>query len=275
MLREPLVHFLVLGTALFLVQRWVAPPAAAREIVVSAAALQGMRQDFKRRTGREPSATDEAGFVDRYLDDEVLVREALGLGLDRGDIIVRRRLLQKMEFLLETSELVPEPTEAELGAFVQAHAERYATPARVSFTHVLVSTALHPTDAGAVATSLRTALEGGADPATVGDPFIRGREIRLHTQPELGAIFGPPFAAEVMQLPAGAWSAPVRSSFGWHLVRVSEQRPGAAAAVADVRERALVDWRAAQRGEVDRAARQRLRARYTIRVETRAQQEAP
>jgi hypothetical protein len=133
------VHVLVLGVLLFALHRRVAPPRASEEIVVTPDAVAGMREDFKRRTGRMPSATDEKNMIDAYVADEVLVREALALGLDRGDVIIRRRLIQKMEYLLENTEPVPDPTDAELEAFIAAHPERYATPARVTFTHVFVS----------------------------------------------------------------------------------------------------------------------------------------
>src|SRR5215510_12548488 len=99
LLREPLLHVLVLGALLFGLHRWVAPPAASDEIVVPAEAMAGMRDEFRRRSGRTPSATDEQNMIETYAGEEILVREALALGLDRGDSIVRRRLIQKMEFL--------------------------------------------------------------------------------------------------------------------------------------------------------------------------------
>ena len=139
LLREPLLHVLALGVLLFALQRAVAPPSASEEIVVPGDALAGMREEFRRRTGRMPSATDEQAMLEKWVDDEVLVREALAMGLDRGDSIVRRRLMQKMEYLLENTEPVPAPTDAELETFLKAHADRYASPARVSFAHVFVS----------------------------------------------------------------------------------------------------------------------------------------
>jgi hypothetical protein len=267
LVREPLVHVAVLGVLLFGLHRWVAPPNASREIVVPADALPSMRDDFRRRTGRMPSATDEQALVDAYVDDEILVREALALGLDRGDVVVRRRLIQKMQLLLENTETVPAPTDAELQAYLASHAGRYASPPRVSFTHVFVSSQRAGDRAGSEAEALRAQLDAGADPATLGDPFLRGRELRLHAQGELASIFGAPFAAEVMALPEGTWSAPLRSTFGLHLVRVSEKRPGTAPELAAVREQVEREWRVERRTALDRDARARLRARYVVRVE--------
>ena len=267
LLREPLVHVVLLGVLLFGLHRWVAPPRASEEIVVPAGAITAMTEDFRRRTGRMPSTTDERAMIDAYVDDEILVREAQSLGLDRGDQIVRRRLVQKMEVLLENTEPVPAPTDAELEAYLAAHMDRYASAARVSLTHVFVAAQRAGRGADAEAVALRTQLENGADPASLGDPFVRGRELRLHTQGELAAIFGGEFAAAVMQLPEGTWSPPIRSSFGVHLVRVTEKRSGDAPTLATVRQRVEREWRDERRLTLDREARARLRAHYTVRVD--------
>ncbi len=230
-------------------------------------AVAGMREDFRRRTGRMPSATDEQAMIDAYVRDEILVREGLALGLDRGDIIVRRRLIQKMEFLLENGEPVPPPTEADLQDWVTAHADRYATPARVTFTHVFVSAQRAGADAGSEAVVLKEKLDGGADPAPLGDPFLRGREFRLHSQAELANIFGAPFADAVMKLPEDTWSDPIRSTFGLHLIRVTEKRPGTEPTLGAVHDRAEREWREEKRQTLDTRARQRLESHYIIKVE--------
>ena len=230
-------------------------------------ALAGMREDFRRRTNRMPSATDEQAMLDAYVNDEVLVREALAMGLDRGDIIVRRRLIQKMEFLIENTEPVPAPTDAELERLLAAHPERYASPERITFMHVFVS-AQHPGgDAATVAAAVKTQLDAGADPAALGDPFLRGREFRLHSQGELAGIFGAAFAAAVMGLPENLWSGPVHSSFGEHLVRVSERHAGVAPVLTTVRARVERDWREERRETLNREAHTRLRAHYVVRVD--------
>jgi hypothetical protein len=268
-LREPLLHVVVLGACLFALHRRVAPPRASQEIVVPADAIGGMRDDFRRRTGRMPSATDEKAMVDAWVNDEILVREALAMGLDRGDLVVRRRLAQKMEYLLENTDPVPAPTDAELEAFLRAHPQRYASPTRVSFTQVFVSAQRAGAGAAAEAEAVRTQLDGGADPSTLGDPFLRGRDFRLHSQGELAAIFGAPFAETVIKLPEGGWTA-VRSTFGVHVVRVTQVQPGTEPVLTAVRERVERDWRAARRDALDREARERLRAQYVVRMEEAA-----
>jgi peptidyl-prolyl cis-trans isomerase C len=265
-LKEPLLHFAVIGAALVVLHRWVAPPRLGREIVLSKSLINGLRQDHLRRNGAPPTAAEEAGLIQRYIDNEVLYREALALELDRGDIIVRRRLVQKMEFLTEGLDPVPEPADAELQAYLDAHADRYVVDDRVTLTHVFAASDRHGDAATTLASQWREQLRGGADPLALGDPFLRGREFAAIGQRELAGIFGGDFAAQVMRLPAGAWSAPIRSSYGVHVVRVSAHVPGHHPALAEVREAVGRDWRDERRADADRAALARLRQRYDIRI---------
>src|SRR5262249_28174606 len=152
-------------------------------------------------------------------------------------------------------------------AYLQVHADRYATPARVSFTHVFVSAQRAGEHAASDADSVRALLERGADPATLGDPFLRGREFRRQAQSELAGIFGAPFATAVFALPPDVWSAPIRSTFGTHVVRVTEERPGSAPDLAAVRDRVERDWREERRETLNREARARLRSHYVVRVD--------
>jgi len=264
--REPLVHVLVLGALLVLVHHRLSPPAAGKEIVVTAEALNGLRQDFRRRSGRAPTAAEEQSMVERFVDDEVLVREGLALGLDRGDIIVRRRLLQKMEFLLESTDALPTPTDAELHATLAAHPERYTTPERVSLTHVFVSHERHQERTADEAAMLRDALARGGDPATLGDPFLHGRTLVLRTRDEIAAQLGAALAGRIMALPLDTWSEPLASPFGLHVVKVTERRPAEVATLDSVRDQVLGDWRAEQRRALDRTALERLRSRYVVTV---------
>jgi hypothetical protein len=243
-------------------------------IELSAADVDALRLDQRRRVGTEPTPAEDAAIVDRYVDDEVVYREALAMGLDRGDIIVRRRLLQKMEFLLEGLHPIPEPTDAELQAYLAGHADHYRTPARIGLVHVFVSRDRHGADADAVAAGLRDRLEAGADPATLGDPFLRGRELRAQSEQDLSGIFGPAFARAAVELPLHTWSRPVTSSYGLHLVRVSERVPAEVPELARIRAAVRQDWAEERRRETQRAALAELRRKYTVRVE-RAPATAP
>lgn len=189
------------------------------------------------------------------------------MGLDRGDTVVRRRLIEKMRLLLEDTERIPPPTAAELEGYLRAHASEYARPARVTFTQVFVSAQGAGQRADEIAAGLKTQLDGGADPATLGDPFLRGRDFRLHSEAEIAAIFGPGFAATVVAAPPGVWTGPVHSPYGAHLVRVGERQPGVEPGLAAVRERVARDWRVERRRAIEAESRARRRARYVVRVE--------
>lgn len=262
------MHFLILGGVLFGLHRYVAPPVVNNRIVLSDAVIRGLRQEHLRRNGALPTTEEEQALIQRFVDDEVLYREALTQGLDRGDIIVRRRLVQKMEFALEGLDPVPEPTDAELAAYLEGHAQRYAAPDRITFAHVFVSADRHPADAQAIAARVREQLLHGAAAATLGDPFLRGNEFVLQSERQVAAAFGPRFAARAMSLPVETWSEPLRSSYGWHVVRVTERRPADRPRLDDVREPVRRDWEEERRAEINRAALQRLRQHYEIRVET-------
>jgi len=264
-LREPLLHFFLLGSAIVFVHHWLAPPTA-NEIRITEAVLRGLRQEHVRRSGAPPTADEEAGLIQRFIDDEVLYREALAQGLDRGDIIVRRRLVQKMEFVIENSESLPAATDAELQDYLHHHATRYATPQRVAFTHVFVSNDRHGRDAESIAMRLRATLNAGADPSPLGDSFLHGRELSLHTEDEVAAIFGPGFAAQVMTLPAGTWSVPLASSYGVHLVLVTDRTTATSPNLADVRAAVLRDWEEERRAEASRLAVERLRRSYNVSI---------
>lgn len=266
-LREPLVHFALLGAALFAWHRAVAPPAPTNAIVVSAAVQRGFQQEHLRRHGRLPTADELHALVGRYVDTEVMLREALALGLDRGDIIVRRRLVQKMEFVNQGLEPHPAPTDAELQAILDRHAARYTIASRLTLEHVFVSSNLHPTDAPAVAADLRERLAAGEDPARLGDPFLRGRTFRAQSEGEIAGVFGPEFARAVVALPADEWAGPIASSFGLHLVRVSERSGGRRATLAEARHELERDWDEQQRAAGAKKALEQLRARYDVRIE--------
>jgi len=246
----------------------VAPRDASHTIELSAADVEALRQDQRRRLGTEPTPSEDAALVERYVDDEVLYREALSMGLDRGDIIVRRRLLQKMEFLLEGLHPIAEPTDAELDAYLAAHADRYRTPARIDLTHVFVSRDRHGAEAEATALALREQLVAGGDPAALGDPFLRGRELRAQSEQDLAGIFGPAFARAAAELPAGTWSRPVTSSYGLHLVRVNARSAAELPPLARVRAAVQHDWGEEKRRAARAAALADLRKRYVVRVET-------
>lgn len=229
--------------------------------------VEGLRAEEQRRSGRAPTPEEERGLVARFLDEEVLYREALALGLDRGDLIVRRRLVQKMEFLTQDAAPLPAPDDAALQRWLDQHPDEFRAPPRLSFRHVFLNRERRGPTIDADARELLSSLRGGVDPDRLGDPFLVGSRFALRSEGEIARVFGAPFAALVEALPAGAWSDPLPSSFGLHLVAVEQRIEGTTPSLASVRERVRQGLLAARRGEANRAALDALRSRYAISVE--------
>jgi hypothetical protein len=268
-LREPLVRFVIIGAGLFAAHAHLRRPPAD-VITLSASFVDGLGAELEKRTGRPPTADERRGLVDRYIEEEVLYREAIALGLDKGDVIVRRRLAQKMQFVLEDQALAAEPPLAELQAYLDAHADRYRAQAAMSFRHVFVSRDRHGDGTNAEAERLLAALRSGADPGAIGDPFLQGSAWSRRTAKEIEAAFGASFAEGVFAVAVkeGAWAGPIASSYGAHLVLVSEQIEGRVPPLATVLARVREDVRASRREETLRAATARLRERYRSALET-------
>ncbi len=263
--REPLWQFIAIGSAIFLLYREVAPKD--HRITISQAHVEGLRQDHLRRTGFPPTPEEESALIERLFQDEVLLREALRIGLDQGDPIVRRRLLQKMGFLVENLNPVPEPTEAELREHFQRHGERFAQEGRISLIHVFLA----PDRSGAApateAQHILDKLSAGMDPGDLGDPFIHGSRFVRRTGKELAAIFGTSFADSLKDLQEGAWCGPIESSYGFHLVRITSRTEAREPTLAEVRPQVLEHLKTMKREEATRAAIRRLSDRYEIRLE--------
>ncbi len=238
-LRQPVFHFVVLGVLLFVIDAArsedpaegaaMAPietegAAADPHLIVIDSRLRDTLADaFRTDLDREPSEADIDALVEDWVQEEALRREALALGLDENDPIIRRRLVQNMRFVLESARLPAEATEAEIDAWIAEHLPAPAARARLDFTHVFID-ATRNEDPQARATELTEALQAGGDPATLGDPFIRGRNFRNVGRSEVARLLGDDAAALVLTLEPGTWSAPIVSTFGLHLVRVSERR---------------------------------------------------
>lgn len=261
LLREPLVHFAAGGLAIFALHARVAARPQGDGVVISAAFADALTREHTQRTGRAPTAEEARALVDRFVDEEILTREAAALGLDRGDPIVRRRLAQKMSFLAE-SEAAQEPTEAELQRRLEAHADRYRSAPRVSFRHVFLGR-----ERRAEAERALAELRAGARPDTLGDPFLRGAHFAARTPAEVEAVFGAAFTAALGGVAQGTWSGPLASSYGVHLVLVEERTEGAPATLAEAGARVRQDLLDERREAASREQLRRLRARYRVEIE--------
>jgi hypothetical protein len=243
-LRDPVVHFLVLGSLIFALYALVAEPTRdgfeEERLRVPDALVLGIARDLEARRGRPPSRAELDEALDRWVTEEVLYREGLSLELDRGDPIVRRRVVQKMRFLLEEMAVTAEPSDDELRRLLEADPARYQLPGTLTLTQVFVRAERE--DGEADAHLLLLDLMEGADPATRGDPFPHGRRLGPRSLEDFSALFGPEFARSLATLEPGSWTL-LPSSFGWHAVRVEERSDPGPGQLDALRERLSADWK--------------------------------
>ncbi|TLD43647.1 MAG: hypothetical protein JETT_0078 [Candidatus Jettenia ecosi] len=272
LLREPLVHFLILGAVLFCISIMVNQGDNKEKEDVPVAITHGrirqLRETFTAQRGRSPTEEELHEIVEDRIREEILYREAMHLGLDRDDTIIRRRLAQKMQFLYEDLLTVKDPTDSELQQYFTAHADCYRQPDRVSFAHIYFST-----DRRGIVETEKTAQALLSDlrkesisfePSDLGDPFLLQYDYQQYSEQEVAELFGNDFARAVFSLKTGEWEGPVLSSYGIHLVRVFERLEGRMPSLADIRSEVENDWRYARRQETNVAAYQRLRERYEV-----------
>lgn len=272
--KEPLFHFLLLGALIFAANAWHAQrrPAegAGAHIEVTAGTIEWLREGFSRQWHREPDAEELRGLVNDHLKEEVLYREALAMGLDRNDSIVRRRMTQKMEFLTQDVAAAVEPEEAALRKFFEENSARYAKAARVSFRHVFFSKERRGAKLDADVSEALTALAKGGSDEMMGDPFLREHEFTGANADEIAAALGREFAEKVTVLPAGEWRGPVESSYGMHLVRVSARTEPQRVAFETVRDAVARDFSDERRRMANQDFLERLKTRYRITVDEAA-----
>lgn len=264
LLRDPLLHFVILGGLIFVAARLLEPEAPEDDgrapIAVTDHLRDTLAEDRFRRTGARPEGEELDGLVDQYVRDEALYREAMRLGLDRGDTIVRRRVIQKMEFLVQSAAEVPTPDEADLEAYLESHRAQFSAPARFAFTHIFLSRDARGESLAADGAALMEILEAedardlrvpeifDDDPETFrGDPFLLGADFPLTTEADLAGRLGVDFAAAVSAARAGEWSGPFESSYGLHAVRVTGRERERTATLDEARRAVERGWAEEQR----------------------------
>ncbi len=272
LLREPLLHFLLLGGALFAISRVVNPSTGAaappRQIVLTLDDLRQLQIGFAAQWQRPPNEQEMLGLLESRIKEEILYREALAMGLDKDDTIVRRRMAQKMEFLAEDVSASHEPTTEELKAWFGKNTKLFTQPARVTFRHLYFSPDRRGKSAWSDATAALGKLAGkpasfpGA--AALGDPFMFQDYLADRTPDQIAKDFGPLFARALFVQKPGAWSGPIESGYGWHLVFVDSLTPERAAAFEEVEPDVKTAWLATRKAEAWDKAYKAMRAKYEL-----------
>ncbi len=271
-LKEPLLHFLLLGAGLFLAYRLMprtADSGASGEILVTQGQIEHLAAGFAKTWQRPPTPEELAGLVRDRVREEVYCREALAMGLDKDDTVIRRRLRQKMEFVSDDIAAQAEPNDSDLNAFLMAHADAFRVPPRFTFRQVYLNPQKHRDRLARDATLLLAQLNQGGSPAdaSLGDPLMLDAQFANVSADEIARQFGEKFAASLRGLPPGQWQGPIESGYGVHLVLVSERIEGRPPALAEIRDAVSRQWASARRLEANQKLYQELLKRYTVTIE--------
>jgi hypothetical protein len=274
LLREPLLHFVVLGLALFLAYDWLSGRGlvSVNRIVITQGRIEQLAAGFESIHQRPPSSSEMDGMIDDEVREEVYSREAKSMGLDQDDIIIRRRLMTKLQFLSEDTTPIAEPTDAQLLEYLDAHAADFRVERHYSFTHVYLSPQRHGEHLDADAQALLAQLHrnGTADASKLGDPFLLDLRFNNVAASELARHFGVDFETALRTLPTGVWSGPISSSYGTHIVLISERADERTATLADVRDDVRGKWMQEQREQANDRRYADFRKRYEVTVERSA-----
>lgn len=271
-LREPLVQFLLLGGLLFLYFEWRgggSGPGSTR-IVVTPGLVEHLASGFARTWQRPPTDPELKGLIDDYIKEEIATREAVGMGLDRDDTIIRRRLRQKLEFVVEDAAASTPPTDAELEAWMAEHPESYRGEPQVAFRQVYLSPERRGASLRDDALKLLARLRAKSPDVTtdqLGDGSMLPLEQPLLPLREVTRSFGNDFAQEIMGIDPGRWSGPVESPYGLHLVLVLERVEAQRPELSEIRPTAERDLLAERRKAQLDALYERLLQKYSVTIE--------
>ena len=272
LIREPLVQFLLVGVALFGGWRLVTPAEARRDdanrIVITEDDLKQMRVAWMAQGMPPPTLQQLQGLIEERVHEEVLYREALALGMDKDDVIVRRQLARKMEFVAEDLSRLDEPTPQQLNAWFDQHASQFALPARVTFRHVYFSPDRRGASARADAEAALPRFAGQPidAPPAAGDPFMFQSYYGDRSIDMVAKEFGPGFASALVATPTGAWAGPVESGYGWHLVYIDTMTPQRVPDFEEIEPEVRNAWIEDHREQTRARLYKAMRARYEVVV---------
>jgi len=272
LLHEPLLHFLIIGGLLFLIYGLQNDGLSNndRRITISEADINRLTLILQKKMQRPPTQTELDRLIEQQIREEVMYREALIMGLDKNDTIVRRRLAQKVEFISADLATQVEPTDRELSDYLATHSDKFEIPGRINFVQIYFNTDRHGKQVETDALNLLSELKQKNSPvdiSTLGDPFMMGQQHTQITEYETSRLFGKNFAKKLFSLPTGDWQGPVSSGYGLHLIRIDNKTPALLPALTTVREKVRVEWFAQQRRLIDKNFYQSLRQHYEIVIE--------
>jgi PPIC-type PPIASE domain len=261
--KSPLLHFFVIGGLIFLVFGFInddplPPPRDA--ITLTPEKAKQLAEQFAATWNRQPTQAELDGLMQNWALEEAFVREALSLGLDRGDAVVRQRLNLKMGFLAESGAAALEADDETLQKYLEENPDRFIRTGRMAFDQIL----LERQDQAEDISAMLAALQNGADPSTIGKASLLPTHTPMTPGPAIDRTFGAGFHASLAQLPTGSWQGPVESGYGLHLVRITDRSDAVIPPLAEIRDRVESEWRAAKTKEMKDAFGRVLLDRYTV-----------
>lgn len=272
LLREPLLHFLLLGVALFGIYAWMhrgrGGVESSKQIALTLDDLQIMERYFESQWHRPPTPAEFQAMVEDKVREEVLYREALAQGLDKDDTIVKRRMAQKLQFVAEDVAAAHEPSPEELKVFFEKNSSKFALPSRYSFRHLYFSPDKRGKnarrDAAEVLAKIAGQSEGSKLAVSSGDSFMFQDYYSDRTPEAIAKEFGPPFAVAIEKLKPGSWQGPIESGYGWHLVFVDTVIPGRIPALEEIESDVKTACLNEQKATSWQKAYAEMRARYIV-----------
>jgi hypothetical protein len=273
-LREPLVHFLFIGAALFVLYEFVGKQDTEdpeRVITITAGEIDWLTGSWKKRWNRPPTEEERKALIKHYIREMILYREALAMGLDQNDTIIRRRLAQKLEFLTQDLIRPQPPTEDDLQGYFKTHMDRYQSPSLITLTHVFLDPDKRGNqtlqDAETLKAKLIALKQPLQDAGSFGDPFMLQSYYPERSEVELSKLFGRGFAEPLFKLAPQEWHGPVLSGYGVHLVYVHARQDAEPPKFESVAEQVQRDWENDQREQLNEQYITNLMARYEVIVE--------
>ena len=264
LLREPLFQFLIIGGLLFALYSAVSGPAPAptNQIVIEPERVAQLAAGYEAVWRRRPDDNELNALVESYVREEIYYREALALGLEQDDTIIRRRLQQKMEFLTDSGAEFLEPDPGELEAYYAANEQRFQDAPSIALEQIFLGQNAAPERITAALTALRSDTETA--PLSLGERTLLPAQLELSEPTAIDSVFGAGFFNELAQLPERVWAGPVESGYGVHLVRIRDSRPARVPPLEEVRDAILREWKSAKAVELREQVYARLRARYDV-----------
>lgn len=268
-LKEPLLHFILMGALIFVVYDMVSDQRSADEIFISVGQQDNLINTFSRSWQRPPTREEFKGLVDDFVREEIAYREGASLGLDDNDIIIRRRMRQKLELLAEDVASLSQPSEEELQTYLDENVEDYLIESRLSLRQIYFSPDRREDPAGDAATVLAELQTANTELAfkELGDRLPIPSEIDGLRISEIGRLFGTVFSEQLEAVESDEWLGPVESGFGYHLVYITERVQGARPDLEQVRDAVQRDWFSQKRREAVDGMYQRLSENYQVDIE--------